>query len=222
MFVYDIPSHAGSLVRLKAQHAKVTGEYSLLNRANMLFMTLKNHLHQPETPVWGERFLYAPVIVEMMKMSKSKPAPNWNYFLGFGQRFLLNASQTDDGVLYFCVGFAISTTCKRDRHVIVYASLAPDARRKLAELHAPGKVQKLMRAVQQSPLRRYSLGSIIPGTVVPRVVGTILEAEATTQQEFFDAVETLFSPGGQLPREFHLENKDQVLYFTPRSSIISI
>ena len=146
------------------------------------------------------------------KGTKHAPVPNWNYFLGFGQRFLINAALTEDGIHYFCAGFTISTTCNRDRHMIVFVTLAPDAEKKLAALHPPGNVQRLMTAVRQTPFRRYSLSTLIPGTVVPRVVGTILDADTSTQQQFFNSVDALFSPGGQLPDEFHIRNREQVRY----------
>jgi hypothetical protein len=183
----------------------------------MLFMTLKAGLNQPTEPVWGNRYQYAPVIVEIQKKStaKIKMLPNWNFFMGFGQQFLLNASQTEDGIHYFCVGFAISPTCLRERHAIAFLSLAPGAKEKLTALHKdPQKVQKLMADVQRSPLRRYPLSTLIPGTIVPRVVGTILDAPETTRRQFFAAVTHLFSPEGQLPSEYHLETKSQVCFFS--------
>jgi hypothetical protein len=183
-------------------------------------MTLEKDLQQPNTPVWDDRFLFVPAIVEIKK--GSDPAvPNWTYFLGFGQRFLLNASELQDGIHYFCIGFTISITCNRDRFVIVLATLAPDAEKKLAALHPPGNVKKLIAAVQQTPLRRYSLSTLIPGKVLPRVVGTIKDADPTTQQLFYSSVESLFSPGGQLPTEFHIRNKDEVLFFASKEYLLT-
>jgi hypothetical protein len=46
------------------------------------------------------------------------------------------------------------------------------------------------------------------------VVGTILEAPEDTQRNFFTAVKELFSEGGQLPAEYHHQNKDAVISFS--------
>jgi hypothetical protein len=199
-------------LRLQAQHAQK--DLAVLSRSNMMFLTLKTGFNEPTEPVWGNRYQYAPVIAEIQKKSGGKRnlLPNWNFFLGFGQRFLLNASQTEDGIHYFCVGFALSTTCQRERHAIAFLCLAPGAKEKLTALHKdPEKVKKLMTDVQRSPLRRYPLCSLIPGTIVPRVVGSLLDAPETTQHQFFAAVTHLFSPEGQLPSEYHFESKSQVL-----------
>ena len=200
-------------MRLQAQHAQK--ELAFLSRSHMLFLTLKKGFTQPTEPVWGNRYQDAPVIAEMKKKSggNSKLLPNWNLFLGFGQRFLLNASQTEDGIHYFCVGFALSTTCQRERHAIAFLSLDTGAEEKLTALHKdPHKVKKLMTDVQRSPLRRYPLCSLIPGTIVPRVVGSILDAPETTQRQFYATVTHLFSPEGQLPSEYHFESKSQVCF----------
>ncbi len=150
--MYEPPSNEGSLLRLQALHAEK--HLSVLTRSQMLFMTLKAGLNQPTEPVWGNRYQYAPVIVEIQKKStaKIKMLPNWNFFMGFGQQFLLNALQTEDGIHYFCVGFALSPTCLRERHAIAFLSLAPGAKEKLTALHKdPQKVQKLMADVQRTP-----------------------------------------------------------------------
>ncbi len=209
--MYYLASHEGSLLRLSSEHE--TESLAVLSRANMLMLTLKKGLHQPSSPIWGNRFLFSPVIVEIQKSSrKNAPLPNWKYFLGYGQQFLLNASQSEDGVLYFCIGYSISTTCSRDRHIIAFLVLHPDAQELLSALFQdPVKVRKRIADIQNYPLRRYSLGAIIPGSIVPRVVGTILEHNESTQRKFFEAVSVLFNPGGELPIEYHLESKAQVL-----------
>jgi hypothetical protein len=125
----------------------------------------------------------------------------------------MNAAQEDDGINYFCVGFTMSATCPRDRQIIVYLSLAANAKAKLTALHGdPVKVRKIMNETQQQPLRRYSVGSLIPGTIIPRVVGTILDADKEIQRQFFFIVNELFSDGGQLPVEYQHQNKDEVFF----------
>jgi hypothetical protein len=178
----------------------------------MMMMTLKAGFQQPKAPVWGDRILYAPVLVEIKKgTGKSHPLPNWNYFLGFGHQFLMNASQTEDGVLYFCLGFSMSSTSSRDRQIIVLLSLAFDAKEKLTALHKDaGKVRSIMADVQNEPLRRYSIGALIPSKIIPRVVGTISTASTSVQRQFFETVKALFSPAGQLPVEYRFGNKEQV------------
>jgi hypothetical protein len=201
----------GTLVRLGAQHA--TKPLSVFARSHMLLMVPKKGFNQPTAPVWGSQFLYSPVIVEELKAGSN--VPNWKNYLGFGHQFLLNASQTVDGMLYFCVGFSVSSTCQRIRHAIVYLTLDPDAEERLTWLHHDSvKVQRLMADIQKYPLRRFTLGSLIPGMIVPRVVGTILEADESTQLGFFKAVESLFKAGGQLPSEYTHESKAQVHLFS--------
>jgi hypothetical protein len=180
-------------------------------------MTLKKGLHQPKEPVWGDRLLYSPLLVEYKTASgQEKPVPIWKHRLGFGQQFLMNAAQEEDGVLYFCVGFAMSATCMRDRWAIVFLCLARNAKEKLTAIHKDqAKATAIMSAVQREPIRRYSIGTLIPGAIVPRVLGTILEASAETQRQFFGAVKQLFSPGGHLPAEYHHQNKDEVFNLLP-------
>jgi hypothetical protein len=203
-------SKAGSLVRLSVQHEKKP--VSIFARSHMLMMTLKKGLGQPWEPVWGNRYLFSPVIVEEEKAGTT--IPNWKNFLGFGHQFLLNASQTEDGILYFCIGFSISSSCQRDRHAILYLDLAPDAAESLLWLHHDTiKVEKLMAFIKANPVRRFPLGNIIPGSIIPRVVGTIMEAESRVQEGFFEAVTRLFYANGELPIEYTLENKLQVMYF---------
>jgi hypothetical protein len=201
----------GTLVRLGAQHAMKP--LSVFARSHMLLMVPKKGFNQPTAPVWGRQFLYSPVIVEELKAGSN--IPNWKNYLGFGHQFLLNASQTEDGVLYFCVGFSVSSTCQRIRHAIVYLTLDPDAEERLTWLHHDSvKVQRLMADIEKYPLRRFTLGTLIPGMIIPRVVGTILEADESTQLGFFKAVESLFKAGGQLPSEYTHESKAQVHLFS--------
>ena len=51
----------------------------------------------------------------------------------------------------------------------------------------------------------YQISSMIPGTIVPRVVGTILDADQGTQELFFKSVTSIFSPGATLPFNYKLD-----------------
>ncbi len=54
------------------------------------------------------------------------------------------------------------------------------------------------------------LEEVVPGSFIPRVVGTIFDTDPETRLEFFGCVSELFSGGGQLPIEYHLESKEMV------------
>jgi hypothetical protein len=193
---------------LGTQHDKKP--LSKLVKSKVLMMTLVKGFHQPMKPVWGDRYMFfSPVIVEELRIGTN--VPNWKYFLGFGHQFLMNASETNDGLLYFCIGFSISTTCQRDRHAIVYLDLAPDAAESLEWIHhSEEKVKKIIADVKAYPIRRFNLGTIVPGVIVPRVVGTIGEAGISIQEGFYAAVNTLFYKNGTLPTEYTLHSKLQV------------
>jgi len=212
IYVYDVPNghNEGACLRHNEEHNKK--EIGLHSRANMLLLTHKTGISKPFEPVWGDKFLYAPVVVEMTKGRKSKD-PNWNHFLGFGHQFLLNASRPRDGLNYYFIGVTISTSCMRDRNILVYVTLAVGGKKMLMNVHKnAATVQALIDEVQSTPLRSYSWGTVIPGSIVPHVVGTILEAGQETQELFFDAVKVLFSQGGVLPLKYYMENKKEVIY----------
>ena len=114
-------------------------------------------------------------------------------------------------MLYYCVGFTISSTCARE-HAVVFATLAPDAEVKLmALLKSRAKVAEAVNRSWNRPFAGIH-STLIPGIVVPTVVGTILDAEEGTKSQFFDAVTQLFSPEGDLPKEKFLY-PEQVRYF---------
>jgi hypothetical protein len=101
----------------------------------------------------------------------------------------------------------------RDRNILVYVTLAVGGKKMLLNVHKnAATVQALIDEVQSTPLRSYSWGTVIPGSIVPHVVGTILEAGQETQELFFDAVKVLFSQGGVLPLKYYMENKKEVIY----------
>jgi hypothetical protein len=167
---------------------------------NISLCSYVSGIHQPTKPVWGEKYMYSTVAVEQKNEFKPKaPVQNttWNYYLGFGQRFLVNASQDDDGIVYYCAGYASRVDCQRLRYIIMYLVLSTTAEEKLSA--------KVIKEVYSTPLRTYQISSIIPGTIVPRVVGTILDADQGTQELFFKSVTSIFSPGATLPFNYKLD-----------------
>ena len=79
--------------------------------------------------------------------------------------------------------------------------------------HSEEKVKKIIADVKAYPIRRFNLGTIVPGVIVPRVVGTIGEAGISIQEGFYAAVNTLFYKNGTLPTEYTLHSKLQVLVY---------
>ena len=212
VYVYDIPNehNDGACLRHAEEHnAKEIGFHL---RANMLLLTKKHGISRPYDAVWGDKYLFAPVVVEIQKVSKEKK-PNWKHFMGFGHRFQLNASKPNDGLNYYCVGVSFSKACSRERNILVFVALAIGGEKMLMNVHrTTAKVKTIIAEVRSTPLRSYSWGTVIPGSIVPHVVGNILEAEKETQDAFFEAVQTLFSAGGMLPSKYYIQSKEEVLF----------
>ncbi len=161
----------------------------ILAHKNISLCSTKAGITLPTKPVWGDKYLYSTVAVENKRNSKVNT--QWHYFLGFGHRFLMEAFNEDDGIVYYCGGYITSIDCVRLRFMVAYLVLSSTAKEQLPS--------KTMQSVLSFPLRLFHISSIIPGTIVPRVVGTILDADLETQGHFFKSVSTLFTVGATFP-----------------------
>ena len=103
----------------------------------------------------------------------------------------MEAFNEDDGIVYYCGGYITSIDCVRLRFMVAYLVLSSTAKEQLPS--------KTMQSVLSFPLRLFHISSIIPGTIVPRVVGTILDADNGTQGQFFESVSSLFTVGATFP-----------------------
>ncbi len=160
-----------------------------LAHKNITLCSTKAGITLPTKPVWGDKYHYSTVAVENKRNSKGNT--QWHYFLGFGHQFLMEALNEDDGIVYYCGGYITSSDCPRLRFMVAYLVLSSTAKEKLPT--------KTMQSIISFPLRLFHISSIIPGTIIPRVVGTILDADHETQGLFFDAVSSLFTVGATFP-----------------------
>ena len=183
---------------------------SVLTRTNLAFYTLKNNIADPKEPVWGGKYVYSTTLVEGKREGKNNLRPDWRFHLGFGQEFFMNALHENDPIRFFCIGFTTSNTCAREKSCLTYIALNSNAESILTSSFGPTTARQIMAETKTAPIRRYLLGEVVPGSFVPRVVGTIFDTDPETRLKFFGCVSELFSPGGQLPIDYHLESKEMV------------
>jgi hypothetical protein len=177
-----------------------------ITQKTIALCSLKSGLHEPTKPVWGDQYSFSTVAVEHRRelskgKLKSKSSSTWSYYLGFGHRYLRDASIEDDGIVYYCVGFTSKINCQRLRFMIAYLALSSTADKKLSA--------KTIHEIQTTPIRMFHISAVIPGTILPRVVGNILQADPGTRSNFFDAVTSLFSVGAKLPFYYKVDKHEK-------------
>jgi hypothetical protein len=85
--------------------------------------------------------------------------------------------------------------------MIAYLVLSSTAKEKLSA--------KTIQEIHTTPMRMYHISAVIPGTILPRVVGNILQADPSTRSNFFDAVTSLFSVGAKLPFYYKVDKHEK-------------
>ena len=177
-----------------------------------LFAGSPKQIFQPCEPVWGGRIKFSPVCVETRIATRgkntydqSKTEPDWRFFIGFGQRLLIDM---DDPLQYFIVGFTyLSGKIRHTKHALVYIHIENEAR--LVSVLGKKKAYEVQE-LKAFPLRRILISQLF-SSHVPKVIDTVLDStNLDLKTNFFRCVRTLFSPKGELPKSFYFLTKKAV------------
>jgi hypothetical protein len=176
------------------------------------FSNFSSGLQDQQGVVWGDR-KFATVVVAM---EKKKKRFDWQFHLGFGQRFCFDDKSRNH---YYCIGFVFGGL-SRGKFVLSYEVINGEEELEIVR----NKRKRTDRVESGSGMRMYSTNQLVRQDI-PKVVGDILSARESTQKAFFAAVQQLFSFGSELPDVTLFEEPlvinfyiSKSLYFFPYSS----
>ena len=117
----------------------------------------------------------------------------------------------DDPLQYFIVGFTyLSGKIRHTKHAIVYIHIENEAR--LVSVLGKKKAYEVQE-LKAFPLRRILISQLF-SYHVPKVIDTILDStNLDLKTNFFRCVRALFSPKGELPKDFYYFSKKTVGFF---------